>query len=81
MLEYLFKIRFSGGMEVSLETIEDRIQNPFAPVEEEPGPSDLIVRVVENPASSGPSRTLRNLPSRTSSRHQRANGLPGSVSR
>ena len=64
----------------SLGTIEDGIQDPFVPIEEEPGPPGLSVSVAENSASSGPSRTLRNLPCRISSRLQRA-GITRSVSR
>ena len=61
-------------------TIEDRIQDPFIPIDEEPGPSGVSVSVAENWASSGPSRTLKNLPCRISSRLQRA-GIIRSVSR
>ena len=70
-------------MEMSLETHRrsDR-EDPFASVDYEPGPSCLRATIVENPASSEPSsasRTLKNLPSRISSRLQRVNGLPGCV--
>ena len=73
------KIPSSGGMGDSLGTIEDRIQDPFICIEEEPWPSGLSVSVAENSASSGPARTLRNLPCRISSMLQRA-GITRSVS-